>query len=186
LLDILSFPKCASFSQTNCFAAIDALKLTRLTLALLNRQILNLWPRLASTLVPLFYTRDSERADVDWGLIRRPHSIARFRVHKQLNPNVATLRLFPGIIASTVNAFLAPPIEGVILETYGAGNAPSNRVDLFELLHDACRRGVVIVNTTQCKRGLVSDMYATGRALLEVGVVAGSDMVSFGHVKSAC
>lgn len=31
----------------------------------------------------------------------------------------ATLRLFPGITVATVHAFLTPPIQGVILETFG-------------------------------------------------------------------
>ena len=97
-------------------------------------------------------------------------------MHTELNANVATLRLFPGITTSTVKAFLAPPIQGVVLETYGAGNAPNSRTDLMQLFKDACDRGVVIVNCSQCKRGLVSDMYATGKALFELGIVPGSDM----------
>ena len=89
--------------------------------------------------------------------------------------NPATLRLFPGITALAVRAFLAPPIQGVVLETFGSGNAP-NRRDLLDVLQEACSRGVVIVAISQCAKGSVSDAYETGRALLETGVVPGGDM----------
>jgi 60kDa lysophospholipase len=87
----------------------------------------------------------------------------------------ATLRLFPGITAATVHAFLAPPVRGVILETFGSGNAPQ-RNDLMTALREACERGVVIVAITQCAKGSVSNAYETGRTLLQTGVVPGGDM----------
>ncbi|KAG0324347.1 hypothetical protein BGZ99_001961 [Dissophora globulifera] len=115
-------------------------------------------------------------ADVDWSEVVRPTSLSRFRAHKSMNPNVASLRLFPGITDSTIRAFLAPPIQGVVLETYGAGNAPSTRADLIAAIKEACDRGVVIVNCTQCKRGLVTDSYQTGKVLYNAGVIPGNDM----------
>ncbi|KAI3641949.1 hypothetical protein MIR68_000059 [Amoeboaphelidium protococcarum] len=114
--------------------------------------------------------------DINWSDIRRPHSIAKFQVFKQMDSNVASLRIFPSIQLSILKAFLADGINGVVLETYGAGNIPSCRLDILEALKEACRRGVVIVNVTQCKRGIVSDLYATGRALTDIGVVPGCDM----------
>ncbi|CAI2171130.1 13868_t:CDS:10 [Funneliformis geosporum] len=114
--------------------------------------------------------------DVNWAEIVRPSSISRFKAHKALNRNVSSLRLFPGITESTVKALLAEPIEGVILETYGAGNAPDTRNDIMRALASASDRGVVIVNCTQCKKGVVTDLYATGKALRRVGVVSGNDM----------
>lgn len=87
----------------------------------------------------------------------------------------ATLRLFPGITSATIRAFLMPPTRGVVLETFGAGNAPQ-RADLMSLLKEACDRGVVIVAISQCAKGSVSDAYETGRTLLRAGVVPGADM----------
>jgi lysophospholipase len=89
--------------------------------------------------------------------------------------SLATLRLFPGITALAISAFLAPPIQGAVLETFGSGNAP-NRSDLLDVLNEACLRGVVIVAISQCAKGAVSDAYETGRTLLEIGVVPGGDM----------
>ena len=90
-------------------------------------------------------------------------------------PTPATLRLFPGITGATIRAFLMPPTRGVVLETFGAGNAPQ-RADLVEALKEACDNGVIIVAITQCSKGSVSDAYETGRSLLQAGVVPGGDM----------
>lgn len=105
----------------------------------------------------------------------RPTQIAKFNVCQKLNPNVGSLRLFPGINDSTIRAFLAPPLQGVVLETFGAGNAPA-RPALLAALKEASDRGVVIVNCTQCRKGLVTDAYATGKQLSAIGVVPGADM----------
>ncbi|KAH9950252.1 asparaginase-domain-containing protein [Amylocystis lapponica] len=112
---------------------------------------------------------------VNWSDVMRQTSLRRFRSHKHMSPNVATLRLFPGITAATVRAFLTPPTRGVVLETFGAGNAPQ-RSDLIDALKEACDRSVVIVSISQCAKGSVSDAYETGRSLLMAGVVPGGDM----------
>jgi len=112
---------------------------------------------------------------VNWMNVIRQTSLNRFKVHKKMSSNVATLRLFPGITVATVRAFLNPPIKGVVLETFGAGNAP-RRLDLTAALREACDRGVVIVAISQCTRGAVSDAYEAGRKLLQAGVIPGGDM----------
>jgi lysophospholipase len=114
--------------------------------------------------------------DVSWEDVWRPKRIARFKAHKNLNPSVASLRLFPGITEATVKAFFSPQISGVILETYGSGNAPSNRPDILDIIKEACDRGVVVVNCSQCKKATVTSLYQTGLALLKIGVIPGADM----------
>lgn len=54
-------------------------------------------------------------------------------------------------------------MEGIVLETYGSGNAPSNLADLLEEFSKATERGVIMVNCTQCLRGSVITKYATGK-----------------------
>lgn len=112
---------------------------------------------------------------VNWMNVIRQTSLNRFKAHKKMDSNVATLRLFPGITATTVRAFLNPSIRGVVLETFGAGNAPQ-RQDLTDALLEACNRGVVIVAISQCTKGAVSDAYEAGRKLLQAGVIPGGDM----------
>ena len=113
---------------------------------------------------------------VHWGSIRPPPNNETFRVHTAINANIACLRLFPGINKTTMGKVLSPPMAGVILQTYGSGNAPDNDVEFAAVLKEACQRGVVIVNCTQCVRGTVSAEYATGTMLLRAGVVPGFDM----------
>jgi lysophospholipase len=98
------------------------------------------------------------------------------RVRPITNPRVIALRLFPGINSDTLERLLIPPLLGVVLETYGAGNAPNDRPDFLRVLREASERGVVVVNVTQCHRGGVVADYASGRALIDAGVVPGADM----------
>ncbi|XP_043118375.1 60 kDa lysophospholipase isoform X2 [Puntigrus tetrazona] len=113
---------------------------------------------------------------INWDTVWRANTTSRFTVNTQMNRNVGLLRLFPGITAATVRAFLQPPMDGIVLETYGSGNAPDNRADLLDEIRKATERGVIIVNCTQCLRGSVTTSYATGQALSDAGLVAGCDM----------
>ncbi|SPP78196.1 blast:L-asparaginase [Drosophila guanche] len=114
--------------------------------------------------------------NVDYRLIFRPCSIERFCVHLNLDENVGLLRIFPSISLSTFRAFLAPPIRGVVLQSFGSGNIPSNRRDLIDELQAAADRGVIIINCTQCPNGSVAEIYDTGKVLCDLGVIPGYDM----------
>jgi len=108
----------------------------------------------------------------------RPMPSHPFQLHT-LNPEVrvGALRLFPGISASFLANVLRSPLQGLVLETYGMGNGPSDDLALLRTLERASRRGVILVNCTQCLRGTVDpDGYATGHALAQVGVLSGGDM----------
>ncbi|XP_073683454.1 60 kDa lysophospholipase-like [Garra rufa] len=113
---------------------------------------------------------------IDWDSVWRPSTTGKFTVYTHMNHNVGLLRLFPGITTDTVKVFLSASMEGVILETYGSGNAPDNRADLLDEIRKATERGLIMVNCTQCLRGTVTISYATGQALSKAGVVAGFDM----------
>jgi lysophospholipase len=119
--------------------------------------------------------------DVNWTLVRRPTSIAGFRVAKDLDTaHVACLRIFPGIQPEMVDSVLrAPNLRGLILETFGMGNAPGG-VDgsLTRVIREAVERGTVIVNVSQCTNGFVSPLYAPATALGRAGVVFGHDLTT--------
>lgn len=94
------------------------------------------------------------------------------------NPVVGALRLFPGISGELVRNITQEPLQGLVLETYGAGNGPESESFLASL-KEATDRGVVIVNVTQCQRGNVATAsYAAGKALEKVGVISGYDMTA--------
>lgn len=119
--------------------------------------------------------------DVNWGLIRRPTQIAEFQVTKYLDTaHVACLRIFPGIKPEMIESVLkVPDLRGLILETFGMGNAPGG-VDgsLTKVIKEAIDRGTVIVNVSQCTNGFVSPLYAPGTVLGRAGVVFGHDLTT--------
>jgi len=116
--------------------------------------------------------------EIDYRLIFRPCGVDKFDVHLDLDENVAVLRIFPNIPTTTVKAFLQPPMQGVVLETFGAGNIPTQRRELLDLFREASKRGLILVNVTQCNVGCVSELYETGRLLMECGVIPGFDMTT--------
>lgn len=110
-------------------------------------------------------------------LIRRPAPGTVLTPHLEMDSNMMVLSLFPGIQESTVRAMLEiPHLKGVVLRTFGSGNAPSHDW-LPALLSEATSRGVVVVNVTQCTGGNVAmERYETGLHLLKAGVVSGRDI----------
>eukprot|EP01116_Phalansterium_solitarium_P018576 TRINITY_DN4977_c0_g1_i10.p1 TRINITY_DN4977_c0_g1~~TRINITY_DN4977_c0_g1_i10.p1 ORF type:complete len:362 (+),score=119.86 TRINITY_DN4977_c0_g1_i10:697-1782(+) len=103
----------------------------------------------------------------------------RLRVHKKLCPNVAVLRLVPGFSDEIVHNLLQPPLQGLVLQTYGVGNAPSRKQAFLQCLKEATDRGVVVVVVSQCQSGTVDfKQYQTGEALGRLGVVGGFDMTA--------
>lgn len=109
-------------------------------------------------------------------LIRYPKWGKDFKVHYDMDPNVAIVKIVPGM--SVNNISILNKVEGlraVILETFGSGNAPTNGkfIDAVRQLVD---NGIIVVNVSQCHAGRVDmDAYATGVALKKIGVVSGED-----------
>lgn len=98
--------------------------------------------------------------------------------HCSLDTGVMVIDLFPGITPTTLAHQLATPgVKGIVLKTYGAGNAPTARW-FIDLIRQTVQRGVVVVNSTQCVNGSVKLLYATGSELAHLGVVSGSDMTT--------
>ena len=83
----------------------------------------------------------------------RPGTISALTVQSKLCRDVVLLRLFPSIRTETIKHFLEPPIRGVVLQCYGAGNMPSNREDIIQALTQAADNGAIIVSCTQVEIG---------------------------------
>jgi L-asparaginase len=100
-----------------------------------------------------------------------------FFVHEQMCSEIAVLKLYPGITSSVVKSVLQTPgIKGVILETYGAGNAPTSEW-FVALLKVALGSGIHIVNVTQCVGGsVIMGHYETSVLLQEMGLISGLDI----------
>ncbi|OOV88889.1 hypothetical protein BTA35_0201085 [Oceanospirillum linum] len=91
-------------------------------------------------------------------------------------PQVVILKLWPGIQSQQIASLLAAPVKGVILESYGSGNAPDLNQPLLSAFKAATDRGIIIVNRSQCPEGSVSMSYAAGSALSEAGIISGYDL----------
>ncbi len=112
-------------------------------------------------------------------LLRHTHGAELpLTVHDNFDTGVIVIDLFPGISETSLRHILATPgIKGVVLKTYGAGNAPT--APWFTgALADAVRRGIVVLNITQCVNGSVMRRYAAADALASIGVLPGGDMTT--------
>lgn len=89
---------------------------------------------------------------------------------------ISTLRIFPGVSLELLKHLLCPPLQALVLETYGVGNAPLDP-NFLKIIQNACQNGIIIVNKSQCEYAKIHmNDYATGSALLKAGVISGGDM----------
>ncbi len=114
-------------------------------------------------------------------LIRYPSTEAPLTIHTNLDTRVAILKVHPGITEQVArNVLLGSGIRAVIIETYGSGNAIS-KPWFTDIIRQSSASGKILLNITQCLAGDVNmNLYATGKALKEAGVVSGSDITTEG------
>ncbi len=99
------------------------------------------------------------------------------QVFTQFDPHVAFLKIFPNITQPILEGILSiPSLKGVVMETFGSGNAPTE--DWFlATIEQAIKRGVTVVNITQCMRGFVlPNKYEAGSHFENIGVINGKDL----------
>lgn len=103
----------------------------------------------------------------------------KLKVHTSLSPEIAILKIFPGITQNVVEAVLnAKGVKAVILETFGSGNA-STKKEFISLLEKAIAKGIIVLNVTQCNAGKVEQgKYATSAAFKKIGVIGSSDITT--------
>jgi L-asparaginase len=107
----------------------------------------------------------------------RKASTKKLKVHKQLDNDILVLPLFPGISMKITSSILQTKgLKAVVLQTFGAGNAPTDKWFVDEL-NAAIKRGVIIYNVTQCLEGcVVQGKYETSSQLKQIGVISGEDI----------
>lgn len=109
----------------------------------------------------------------------RKKTVGKLKVKYDMDTNVIFLSLFPGISELVVRHILSTPgIKGVVLKSFGAGNAP-NEAWFLDAIRQCINNGVVVINITQCSNGCVMPMrYVTGKELSDAGCVSGADLTS--------
>lgn len=122
-----------------------------------------------------------EHIEINRELLLSPanNEIAPFYVNKHLETNVMDIAIFPGLKAGALRALLVDneDLRGVVMRTFGAGNAPGDP-EFLEVLREAIsEKDKVIINVTQCANGTVEmGLYAASSSLLELGVISGMDL----------
>ncbi len=103
----------------------------------------------------------------------------KLKVQTSLNPNIAILKIFPGISQNVVEAILnAKNVKAIIIETFGSGNASTQKW-FIAALKKAIEKGILILNVTQCNAGKVEQgKYATSAAFKKIGVIGGADITT--------
>lgn len=127
------------------------------------------YPELARIGLGIHYNRES---------LHRDHGhTSGMTAHYSLDPAVIGIDLFPGLSETSLRHMLSTPgIKGIVLRTYGTGNAPTAQW-FTDAIADAVRRGIVIVNVTQCTDGGVHPgRYMAGDILFSTGTVSGGDI----------
>ncbi|MFV0468145.1 MAG: asparaginase [Dysgonomonas sp.] len=108
-----------------------------------------------------------------------PDKTKKVRFHYKMNKQIIVLKLFPGMSKEIIETiFNTESVKAIVLETFGSGNAP-RQPWFLEVLRSAVKRGVIILNITQCNIGCVNmQRYETGQELLKVGVISGYDLTT--------
>ncbi len=111
------------------------------------------------------------------GEVRVEQLVEPLQISTQMSGDVAIIKLFPALSDKMLWGMLSlEGLRGVVLQTYGAGNAPTSP-RFLEIIEKAVRRGVVVLNISQCVNGRVEmSLYQTGLSLERVGVLCGFDM----------
>ncbi|WP_047548338.1 asparaginase [Psychroserpens sp. Hel_I_66] len=109
----------------------------------------------------------------------KPNLRKKLVVHKNFETNILLIKLFPGISESVLKPlFDIEHIKGIVLETYGAGNT-TTETWFIEMLKATIKRGLPIINVTQCSGGSVAmGQYETSTQLKQIGVISGKDITT--------
>jgi len=101
------------------------------------------------------------------------------KVRKKLDNNIVILKIFPGITRAVVETILSiKNLKGVVVETYGSGNAPTEAW-FVDLLKKTIKKGVYIINVTQCIGGsVILGHYETSEHLKKIGIINGKDITT--------
>ena len=101
------------------------------------------------------------------------------KLQKDFDANIVVLKMFPGIRRLLVEHILkCPDLQGVILETYGAGNAPTDNW-FSDLLAEIIDKKIPVINVTQCiSGGVLMGHYEASMHLKEIGLIDGKNITT--------
>ncbi|WP_299098556.1 asparaginase [uncultured Winogradskyella sp.] len=126
-----------------------------------------------------FLAESGVHLKVNTDALWKPKANAELILRTTMDSDIGVLKLFPGISRPICEAILRSKlIKGLIIETYGSGNATTESWFL-DLLKTAIDKGLYVVNVTQCVRGSVNmGQYETSSQMKSIGVISGNDMTT--------
>ena len=128
------------------------------------------YPPLAETGIDIVYNHAA---------LKRPTSNKAFNLVKFKQTSIGVLKVFPGIQFSLFESIMTENLQGIVLETFGAGNIPSYSHALLPIIRKAFDHGTIIAVCSQCQQGTVKlGTYETSSALTEAGAVSGYNMTT--------
>ncbi len=160
-------PEVSLYFQNKLFRAT---RTTKHSSEQLNAFVSENYPALAEVGVNIHY---------NYPYIHQATEDSTLRISTSLDTAVAVIKIFPGITRETFEGMLSlGSVRGIVLETYGSGNAPTS-LWFIDALRRAMAEGKVVVNVTQCEGGSVAmELYETGLRMQQAGVVSGRDMTT--------
>ena len=117
--------------------------------------------------------------NVNFAKLFKPNPKKKLVIHKRMNHNILLVKLFPGISEGILRQLFAiENIKGFVLETYGSGNT-STQPWFIEVLRATIKKGIPVINVTQCAGGSVAmGQYETSTLLKKIGVISGKDITT--------
>ncbi|ENA1813464.1 asparaginase [Flavobacterium psychrophilum] len=117
--------------------------------------------------------------NVSENVLLKNNTTKKLKVNTNFDDNVVILKVFPGINEKVIRTILSiPNLKGIVLETYGSGNAPTEKW-FISLLENAIKNGLHIINVTQCSGGSVNmGQYETSSQLKQIGIISGKDITT--------
>lgn len=128
---------------------------------------------------PNFPSLAESGVHLNFNRIEQKKTTKKLLVHKKLDDNVVIIKLFPGINVAVLSSIIdIPNLKAIILETYGSGNAPTEKW-FINLLKKGIKKGLYFVNVTQCSGGSVNmGKYETSTELKKLGIISGKDITT--------
>ena len=103
----------------------------------------------------------------------------KFSMTGGFDTDVALIKIFPGMHPTIMSSIANKKgLKGIILETFGSGNAPNNNV-FIKAIDEVIKKKIIVINISQCSGGAVDQgKYETSIQLKKLGVISGGDMTT--------
>ena len=115
----------------------------------------------------------------NYAALKKPKEKTTFRLIEFKQTPIGVLKVFPGIQFGLFESIMTESLQGIVLETFGAGNIPSYSHALLPIIRKAFDHGTIITVCSQCQQGTVKlGTYETSSALTDAGAVSGYNMTT--------